>query len=440
MRDNTYNIFKKSNALFYNLRIYVFTTSFLLLLANCKLAGVGKTHTPQLKSKNRLESTQQVTKDTMLYHFKKDNLYGFINKKGKIVVEPQYFKTGVFSEGFCAVTKKVNDTITQGYIDATGNVVIDFKFQSYYDYPSQFIEGIAVVRKNNQMGYINKKGEYIFPPTLFKGHPFNNGYAVIEKEHSIRSIINSKGEILFEPVGKFKKQRENAPKGIERLLLSDKVSDSLITFAVYDYSKKPTKVKMGYFDLNGKMTYPLKYFIGNYSEGLTIIGKTPYKKTAYANKYDEVIIPFGKYSRLTDFKNGRAIVKDNETKRFGVIDKIGNYIIQPKYAKISEHSYFKDIIFVYYDSQKAGYISSSGVPINEEIYRYGYDFHEGLALVSTKDRKYQYINTQGKPAFKLDFRESHSVQGSHFNGGLARVIINDKMTYINKKGEIIFTF
>src|SRR5689334_17646234 len=61
---------------------------------------------------------------------------GFINKTGKVIIEPRFDEVEDFSENLAAV--KVGDW--WGYIDKTGSIVIEPKFGEGYD----FSENIAV--------------------------------------------------------------------------------------------------------------------------------------------------------------------------------------------------------------------------------------------------------------------------------------------------------
>lgn len=51
----------------------------------------------------------------------KDKKYGYINKKGKYVIEPQYADAGDFSEGIAVVQTEDGEW---NFIDQTGAVVV----------------------------------------------------------------------------------------------------------------------------------------------------------------------------------------------------------------------------------------------------------------------------------------------------------------------------
>lgn len=129
--------------------------------------------------------------------------YGYINKKGAFVIEPQYeyadrFEEGVafvrakdgyamidtsgkvvrnvnmpdvmiegsYSEGLCAVGKYRNEKvqlgpIDYGFMDMAGNLVTDCIYEAVTPYKN----GIAEVRlSNGKIGYIDKTGKYVWDP------------------------------------------------------------------------------------------------------------------------------------------------------------------------------------------------------------------------------------------------------------------------------------
>ena len=65
--------------------------------------------------------------------------YGFIDKSGKVVIEPQFDGASNFSEGFACVEKDDK----WGFIDKNGKVVIEPQF----DDAEPFSEGLAKVRR-----------------------------------------------------------------------------------------------------------------------------------------------------------------------------------------------------------------------------------------------------------------------------------------------------
>ena len=65
--------------------------------------------------------------------------YGFIDKSGKVVIEPQFDNVSAFSEGLAKVEKDDK----WGFIDKNGKVVVEPQF----DDAEPFSEGLAKVRR-----------------------------------------------------------------------------------------------------------------------------------------------------------------------------------------------------------------------------------------------------------------------------------------------------
>ena len=81
---------------------------------------------------------------------------GFINKDGKIVIPIIYSDVNNFKEGLAAYRNSNN----YGFINKSGETVIEPQFE-YVDY-SGFKNGLCKVKKNGQWGYINYSGEFVW--------------------------------------------------------------------------------------------------------------------------------------------------------------------------------------------------------------------------------------------------------------------------------------
>jgi len=174
-------------------------------------------------------------------YFKKGDLYGVMNKKGKILFEPQFEFVKVASFGHMIVTKNGYD----GLIDTLGNIVIPFNIDKKSLYGAgihngkpiysivsdksyeTFIdlngkerfsipksvgkiynftnEDITIYEKDSKYGYIDITGKVITPPKFEWAYPFRNGFAVVRSEYgrfgsdAYYGVIDSTGKYVIEP-------------------------------------------------------------------------------------------------------------------------------------------------------------------------------------------------------------------------------------------------
>ena len=77
-------------------------------------------------------------------------LWGFINTKGVMVIEPEFASLQSFSGGLAAAKHPTADL--WGYIDTSGKYVI----QPVYEEAQPFSDGYAVVKQNGSYYIINK--------------------------------------------------------------------------------------------------------------------------------------------------------------------------------------------------------------------------------------------------------------------------------------------
>jgi hypothetical protein len=96
-------------------------------------------------------------------HGSGDHKYGFVDKAGRMVIEPEYGGQSDFSDGLRSVIFKGGGL---GFIDKTGAAVIRTKFHMAED----FRDGLARVqlgRKSGKAkyGYIDKTGRVVWEPT-----------------------------------------------------------------------------------------------------------------------------------------------------------------------------------------------------------------------------------------------------------------------------------
>ena len=288
-----------------------------------------------------------------------DKLYGYRDRKGNVVIKPQFEAAYGFHDGRAAV--RVDGKI--GYIDTAGKLVIPAVYDTWAlsNGVGQFSDGLAYVSepgKHYVMGYfINTDGEKVLdspifdveyyvdrgmfaPPEIVQGkaqcyfpmEPFVNGYALVK----LQSYVSAEtGEYLY--------------------LLSDEDSPLNAGYDFYEYGLmdksgnitplEPAMEELMFTD-DSKLgeTGMLDKLWLSYRAGLIPVRKN--YKYALANPQGEIVVPYILDDIQDVFDSGVATVMVQEEvngereSNHGVIDMQGNYIIplSEKWSWISDFS------------------------------------------------------------------------------------------------------
>lgn len=127
-----------------------------------------------------------------LYRIQVGKRYGFINRKGKIIVAPNLEDAGEFHEGLAFVSR---DGRRYGYIDVRGTMVISARLTMAWD----FSEGLAAassrsISKDREVtyGFIDRSGHFVIPERYasYEGDPGDGplplGYGLKSVEENTR--------------------------------------------------------------------------------------------------------------------------------------------------------------------------------------------------------------------------------------------------------------
>ncbi len=229
----------------------------------------GKRLSPNL---NSFHQTLKCSEGLIPYFDEKSMLYGFIDKSGKMVVNPQFKNATGFSEGLAAV--EVRETRKWGYIDKTGTLAIKPEF----DFCDAFSEGLGVAVSGQKAGYINKQGQFVIKPQFADARPFKEGLAVVGIESGSKA-----------------KFREDSPK------------------------------KYGFISPEGKFVIPAVYDgAGGFSDGFALVDKN--EKSFLIDRKGKRLVTKEDVDFSLGFSDGLAPIGIGM--REGFIDKSGRPVIR----------------------------------------------------------------------------------------------------------------
>jgi hypothetical protein len=140
----------------------------------------------------------------------KKRLWGFVDKSGKIVIEPQFKEVGDFSCGLAAAGSRD----AYGFIDAKGKMVVEphyndakFTFCSYegLEHKRFTADGYCIVGTGSwngvKLGVINNKGEFTIPLMKCRYIKEDNGGFIVHNGNFANmkaTYIDYKGNILLD--------------------------------------------------------------------------------------------------------------------------------------------------------------------------------------------------------------------------------------------------
>lgn len=127
---------------------------------------------------------------------KKDGKYGYINTKGKLVIDAVYDYAEDFSEGRAIVGNSgygaSGDHVQYGVIDKNGKTIVKLK----YDAIGNFSEGMAWVEKDGKYGYVNKNGKVVVKVKYDSASDFSDSMGKVGKNGKY-GYVNKKGTVVI---------------------------------------------------------------------------------------------------------------------------------------------------------------------------------------------------------------------------------------------------
>lgn len=323
-------------------------------------------------------TAMQAQTGDQLYPIEVNGKYGFINGKGKEIIEPLYDGYGYSGVSGGKVYVEDHAAKKQYYFSSAGSELFEYKLRgasvlfndrALYTTQVQNADGGTSTR----YGYIDSHGKVSIQPIYAKAYNFSEGLARVN-------------------VGK----------------------------------------AAGYINTEGELVIPYRYSsTSDFSEGMAAV------MLAYGGKYGYIdttgklrITP--RYDHAMPFSNGAAVVYVNG--KYGYIDKNGNYLLTPQFSMAQPFS--EGLAFV----ERNGvtfYINKKGTKVIQGI-KAGGLFKGGLAPAS-QGQRYGYINTSGRFVIKSKFYWADDFNGEL--AVISLLVPNSREEirgYVNRSGAIVW--
>lgn len=323
-----------------------------------------------------------------------------------------------------------------------------------FDFAGCFYDGIALVEKDRQYYFINKKFEPINQEKYVEATHFSDGRAWVVKDFGKISAIDNKGNIVFvfdeaEKAYPFRDGVAVFKNHEGKFGIVDK-NGKVVVEAKYDAmdecsTHNAVKVGIGdlfgIIDISGKEIMPCLYSNVNYNDNSRLIGEVSFGSnepdSLFSLTSKKVIVMETGHRQLTPEKDKLYRFYDgyyNSSPR-GWCDKKGKVVIYPKYSHF--YSTFKNssVAIVSENGNSASLINRKGevvsqLPASPRSY---WQFDEnGLALIRFFDF-YEALNEKGEIIISNNYQYIWHISGDIYlcknQNGTANVV--------NSKGKIL---
>ena len=237
--------------------------------------------------------------------------WGLIDTDGKEIVACQYHSIDKFIDGIAIASKEIDDEYKYGFINKKGEVIVPMN----YDRVEEFSNDVALIVQNGKYGFVNEKGEEVVHCTYDFAFSFEEGseLATCQSGENIHCVDNEGNIVLSFNI--------NA----SRYNTFDNFYEGFMIVAVYSEEKE--KRIYGVIDEKGNEIVPCKYdAIEYFSDGLAVVRSED--KYGCINEKGELVIPCEIMGRIYGFTDGLSWVYEGF---YYAIDKKGEVkIVLPK--------------------------------------------------------------------------------------------------------------
>lgn len=311
-----------------------------------------------------------------------------------------------------------------GYMNTAGKIVVPLQF----DEASDFSDGLARVLVGDKYGFVDQTGRMVIAPRFAVARDFTEGLAAVTESDDPMvgewGYVDKSGTVVipyqFKSALSFSEGL--APVEVQRTegLVHERTGTRLLSL-------------WGYVNKNGEMVIPPKLIAAfPFTDGVARLWTGAFVSQ---NKYGlidktgkEIIEP--KFDNIvSDFHEGLAPFRIGN--KWGFIDTSGKVVIEPRFDVARGFSEGFGRIALKNRSNVAewGYIDRTGKVVIEPQFEAVGDFSEGLAWVRPFSSGHGYIDTSGKMIIKPKFATAEN-----FRNGIARVTVTGSQTIVDPHG------
>lgn len=324
----------------------------------CCQKATGPANQYKMEEKVSREAAYQQYADA-LYPIRKKDKWGYMNRKGDVVLDFQWSDAADFYEGLAKVATVEGSETRYGFIDTKGQ----WRVQPVYESAGDFSEGMAIVKRNDQYGYIDQEGREVIACRFEDAGPFSNGFAAI-KQNGWTGFINLQGIVVVEPAFTINVQFPRFIQGMAPVFGTDEQTGFIDTsgqwaisaqfhsagnfadglaWAMWEQEDAAAEhgftIKGGYIDTAGVYVIPPEYDFGwDFAEGLATVWVRSEDKTTkiwkVIDREGQVLLDSLPYRNVGAMHDGLIPIQD-ENMKWGFMDKTGKTVIAPQYAGIN---------------------------------------------------------------------------------------------------------
>lgn len=395
-----------------------------------------------------------------LFLFQKDSLYGYVNEKNEVVIEPIYERG--LNDVIINTDEKDSICLKKegkwGLVDKNGNILVPF----LSDRAFSNLKTPLPFEKDGLYGYKNAIGEVMIPAQYDSAKIASKGNCIVSKDGSW-GMINTKGETIipieyktWKELRKYRFRLSNEEKE-DKWILKKKDKFGMINSdgeweipQKYDQLKKlgkrqlfrpryievKDKGKYGLFDLDGNLILPIENDSIIYHKEIAFFRKGK-KEGYFSDSLGASLFPNNLRLLL---KNKHNFVSYRKMVRLTDGDKVGGFLIhtqkyiEPIYQAIEP---FKEELAAVKLNGLWGFIDEQNNMLIPPIYERVKSFHNERAAVQ-KDGLWGFVNKVGELVVPTQYLNVESYEDS-----IARVLIGDgkwvKMDppEIRKRGQVV---